>query len=85
MKASIKEELKELNPEALLIDGFDEALIGISRRCSQPALAVYDTQKIAEILQGEGMTHAEAHEYIDFNIAGAWMGEHTPILLDRLV
>ncbi len=38
----VKLLLAEENENALLADGFDDALIGIARRCSQPTLAVYD-------------------------------------------
>ena len=27
------------------------------------------------------MTYEEAMEYVDFNIAGAWVGERTPVIL----
>ena len=30
------------------------------------------------------MTYDEALEFIDFNIAGAFIGEDTPILVDRM-
>jgi hypothetical protein len=29
-------------------------------------------------------TRDEAEEFFDFNIAGAWMGEQTPIILRRI-
>ena len=66
---SIREELAEQNPEALLIDDADDALIGISQRCGQPALACYSYEKLVEIFDAE---------WVDFNIVGAWLGEHTP-------
>jgi hypothetical protein len=29
----------------------------------------------------DGMTRDEADEYIEFNCIGAWVGEHTPIIV----
>lgn len=76
----IKEVLSEENPDALFADGFDEALIGISRRCGQPSLAVYSIKKCIEILDEE-MDYNEAVEYFEFNVLNAWHGDGTPIFL----
>lgn len=77
------ETIAEENPEALLMDGFEEALVGIARRCGQPSLAVYDRKKCVAILKKGGMPYEEAEEYFEFNCAGAWMGEGTPLVLDK--
>jgi len=79
MPAAIIEELQEMNPDALYADGFEDALIGIARRCSQPSLAVYDYDKGIEIIMKDGGTYEEAVEHMEFNVVGAWVGEHTPI------
>ena len=78
---SIREQLADENPKALFADGFDEALVGIARRCGQPALAIYERAKCIEILSRE-MTTTEAEEYFEFNVSGAWLGENTPIFMD---
>lgn len=68
----------------LYADGFEKAIIGIGKRCSQPDIVAYDTEKILEILQNrDGMTELEAVEYFEFNIAGAWVGEETPIFIEK--
>ncbi len=79
--AKIRAELEEENPDALLADGFDHALIGVARRSGQPTLAVYDTDRALRYLMYEGMSHTEAQEHLDFNVTGAWMGDHTPVWL----
>jgi hypothetical protein len=82
--AEIKEQLAEENSEALLADDLDEALVGIGRRCGQPALAVYDCERIIDLLvTRDSMTRDEAAEFMEFNITGAWVGENTPIFLYR--
>ncbi len=78
------EVMEELNPQCLSADGFDEAIVGIAERCGQPALLVYDRHKCIKILVRDGMTEEEAVEYFDFNVSGAWVGEHTPIWMDTL-
>lgn len=81
---TIREMLAEDNPEALLADGFDDALVGIARRCGQPTLAVYDYGLgIKVLMDRDGMSYEEAVEWMEFNVVGAWFGEHTPIWLDR--
>ncbi len=67
----------------LKADGFDDAILGLGRRCSQPDLLVYDVDKCVVILMEDGMTQEEAMEYFEFNVVGAWMGEGTPIFLYR--
>jgi hypothetical protein len=80
--SNIVEELREENPEALLADGLEDALVGVARRCGQPSLAVYDVRKAAEVLIArDGMTYEDAMEYLEFNSIGAWVGPHTPIWL----
>lgn len=79
--AEIREQLTESNPDALYADGFDDALVGIARRCGQPDLAVYSVRLCIEVLMQRGMTYEEACEYFEFNVVGAWMGPMTPIFL----
>ncbi len=71
-----------MEDELLLADGFDDALIGTGERCGQPTIAVYDREKCIEILQSQGMSYEEAHEYFDFNVVGAWVGDQTPIFVN---
>jgi hypothetical protein len=74
-----------VNPEALLADGFDEAIIGIAERCSQPTLVVYDAARCVQLLvERDGMDRDEADEFFSFNVLGAWAGEHTPLFLWRI-
>ena len=70
--------LEDMNPEALLADGFEDAFMGIVQQFNR-YLAVYDRDKCLNVLiERDGMTFTEAVEYFDFNVTGAWMGENTP-------
>ena len=35
-----------MDEEVMLMDGFEEAFIGFSRRCGQPTLATYSFEKM---------------------------------------
>ena len=68
----------------LIADGYDEAVLGVAQRCSQPDLIAYDVEKIIEILMTrDEMTYEEAVEFFEFNIAGAWVGEETPCFINK--
>ena len=76
------DELAELNPEALVADGFSEAYIGYAAQFNAPPLAVYDSDKCIKILmERDGMDFDEALEFFEFNVLGAYMGEGTPMFL----
>ena len=67
----------------LVMDGFDAAFIGIGAQQYKLPIAVYDRQKCIEILMDDGMSWEEAEEYFAFNTEGAWVGELTPLILNR--
>jgi hypothetical protein len=67
--------------EALLADGFEDALLGFGRQCNRD-VAVYDTDRCLGILQSrDDMSEEDALEYFEFNVAGAWVGPNTPIFM----
>ena len=59
-------EIKEIaDPNAIVWDGFDDAIIGIDT----DGRIVYDTEKMESILiERDNMTQEEAIEYLDFNV-----------------
>lgn len=64
----------------LMADGFDDAVIGLGRRCGQPDLVVYSVEKCVQILtERDGMDKDDALESLEFNAIGAWVGESTPM------
>lgn len=83
---SLKEKLDEYigdDYSILLADGLDEAFIGIGWQFNTP-LAVYDRDKCMEILVSQGMTPEEAQEYFYYNTQGAYVGEQTPIFIEKI-
>lgn len=83
----IRERLSETNPEALLADGYDGALIGITNdnfRTGSP-VAVYDTNEVISIIiERDGCDWDEAIEWMEFNIIGSWNGENTPLFIELM-
>ena len=68
----------------LFADGFDDAILGIAEVNGFPTV-VYDTAKAIAILRKrDGMTRSDAEEFFSYNVAGAYMGESTPIFLIRV-
>jgi hypothetical protein len=70
----------------LKIDGHDDAIIGPAMVWSENgdvrASLVYDAEVIREtLMKRDGMNSEDAREYIEFNIEGAYVGEHTPVLV----
>jgi hypothetical protein len=69
--------------QLLFADGYDDAIVGFAERDSV-VLVVYDVRKILRQLRvRDGMSRDEAQEFFDFNIAGSWVGEQTPVWLCR--
>jgi hypothetical protein len=82
---NLKKYLDETYPEEeiIIFDGLDEAFIGVGQQFTK-FLACYSREKILEILEKDGMELEEAIEYFEFNIAGAYLGESTPIIIDEV-
>jgi len=80
---TLNEMLVESGYEGVyMLDGFDEAFIGMGVRCSKTPLPIYSWEKMVEVLvQRDSMDVEEAMEYISFNCLGAWLGDKTPIIM----
>ena len=72
-------EVAEVNPDALFADGFDAAIIGFD---ATGGCAVYDYNKCLKVLcERDEMSREEAHEYMEFNVVSAYVGDFTPIFI----
>ena len=81
---SIREQISDAYPDLLVMDPdyLDAAILGVVTRIGLEAVC-YDMSKIINLLvEHGGMTEEDAMEYIDFNMRGAWVGEHTPVFLE---
>ena len=80
-----EQALEELNPDALFMDGLDSAIVGWGCQYSKNAVVVYEEDDILwHLMENEGLTWEEAWEHYSFNIAGAWVGENTPIIIKNV-
>lgn len=62
----------------LLADGFEKAFMGYVTQFNT-TLACYNYQKcIGILMKRDGMSDADAFEYMEFNVTGAWVGKYTP-------
>ena len=88
---SVREEIElmvqDMNPDALFMDGLDDAIIGVGSQYTGTPLVVYSATKIIKsLMEGdEGMDHETAQEWYGHNIACAYMGEGTPIIVEDWV
>jgi hypothetical protein len=73
--------LKEREESVLLADGLEEAFIGIGYQFHTP-IAIYSKSKAIQCLINQGMDEEQALEYYDYNIAGSYLGDNTPIFLE---
>lgn len=65
---------------AIMLDGLDEAIIGIVEEFGNFPRILYSRSKILEILQKRDlMTEQEAEEFYDYNILGLYAGEQNPV------
>lgn len=74
--------IMESNPDAFLIDEFSDAWIGIAYNASSP-VAVYDMDKLLNILVQDEMSQEDAIDHVLYNIVGSFQGENYPIVMAR--
>ncbi len=81
-RADIEDLYGDDEPNICFAEGFDEAIAGVVWD-GERTRVVYDTELILELLMGRSeMSYEEAVEYFDYNIAGSYMGEYTPLYLE---
>ena len=74
-KFEILDHIREANPEAILWDGFNDCIIGITEK----GIVVYEMSLMISKLMAEDMTPEDAIEYLEFNTWNTYVGENTPI------
>jgi hypothetical protein len=73
------DELLFIDPEK-----FDKCIVGVAFRCGMQSSVVYDRDELIKVYMDEGMTEEEASEWISFNVEGAYVGETTPLIMERI-
>jgi hypothetical protein len=87
LNADIREHLNDMFEGLLFLSEreFDAAILGVAERIGMSPIVAYDTAKIIDILcERDGMEGDEAAEFFEFNIAGAYVGDRTPIFIAQI-
>jgi len=66
----------------VVLDGFDDALLGVATATGEQPRLAYDVAKILKELERMGMDKNEAEEYYEYNIECLYVGPGTPVLVD---
>ena len=75
------QELFENATGAIILDGFDEAIIGLVEEFGNGPRILYSRDKILEILQTrDEISFEDALEFYDFNILGMFAGDQNPVM-----
>lgn len=75
-----RELLDELAEGAIILEGFDDCVIGISEEFGNGPRLIYSKNKIIQKLM-VGIDYEEALDYYYYNILGGYFGEQNPIFL----
>jgi hypothetical protein len=76
-----RDQIAGINPDLLVMDGFDDCILGVGTRFGSESFVIYDYDRVIAKLQSHGMTYDEAVEYHEFNQLGAYVGDHTPAFM----
>lgn len=77
--------ISEMDPELLIAEGMENAIIGIATLPGGIDVVAYDIDKcIAALIYEQGMDDQEASDWMDYNVLGASVGPRTPIFIRPL-
>lgn len=79
----IIDQLRDENPDAVLFDNMETAVLGYGRAGHTGPVAVYSKMKMYAKLKQDGFSNEDAEEYFN-KFVGVWAGEHTPVILEDL-
>lgn len=77
------EEIKEFAEGAIILDGLDDAIMGIAEEFGNGYRIVYSKSKIFGILMNrDGMTEEESIEFYEYNILGLYASPQNAIFFE---
>ncbi len=81
-KSNQSEEESINDDQCLLMNGFNEAIIGFGSQAGAQSLAIYSYDKMLDIcMRDNDFTVEDANEFLAFNALTAYMGKGTPIIM----
>ena len=79
---NIKDYINEIAEGAIILDGLDDAIIGVIEEFGRDNRILYSKNKIIEILsERDAMNWEEAEEFYGYNILGLYAGEQNAVFL----
>ena len=65
--------------------GYNDCIVGVISKFGGEQVVAYDIEKVlTRLRERDGMSEIEAIEFFEFNMLGAWMGDHTPMFIATL-
>ena len=75
-----RDQIADINPDLVVMDGFDDCILGIGTRFGSEQFVIYDYDKVIAQLESYGMTYEEAVEYTNStNSAPMWETTRQPL------
>ena len=81
---SLLAQLGDLNPDAVLLDNMESALIGLGYIGQADPVAVYSRARIYSKLLADGLSREDANEYYFGKFVAVQAGEFTPVIVDDM-
>jgi len=76
------DDIHENAEGAVILDGLDDAIIGIVEEFGNGPRILYSKNKILDILEErDGMSPFDAVEFYEYNILGLFAGDQNPVFL----
>ena len=76
----VPEWIAESFPDAIVMDDYNDCILGVCCRFGQEPIVAYDYEKVIQKLMSMGMSGDEAVEFHEFNQM-AWVGDTTPCFI----
>jgi len=80
-RKSIIDEVESQGLEVILLDGFNDAILGLTRLSEGGVVVAYSVSKIIASLMDD-LSYEEAREHFEFNIIGSYLGPKTPVYVE---
>lgn len=80
----VLDQLSDLNPDAVLFENMNSALVGVGYISDADPVAVYSKARIYSKLLGDGLSDEDAEEYYRGKFVAVRAGNQTPVILDDL-
>ena len=79
---SVIETLIEKNPDAVILVGFNDCLLGTTYQCGKLPVAIYSTNMVIDKLMDRGLDEDDAWTHYYHNIENAELGPNGPMMLN---